>query len=141
MNERCNATLTTATDGPCPGSREDRGMACPHAGCIMVDGEWKHTMLHTLTCSRDAAHNDRQSLALVDHESYDGAVVWDDTAEGAKPHEPSLVTDAEVEAALDALIGYAANTGPVGQGRFNGSWSEAARLALEAAAKVREEGA
>lgn len=125
---KCNATLSTFTTKECLCRRD--GAVCDNV--ILQKGELVHIIFHTIRCSRTHPH----SPSSEGHWSTSAGEPWarwtDDTP-GAKPHKQSLVSDEEVEAAVDAWESY------IGSDFTDQIEAEAeARVILEAAAKVRD---
>jgi hypothetical protein len=133
----CNATLTTATVGPC---RCDLTIGSPdylnHDPVSLFNedrGEYEHVTLYTMTCKDHPDTGAGEAFNSTDHRHQHEYGDWYDDTPGATPHVDPVpwVTDAEVLAAQAALQ-FRRPDGFVGSG-----WI--VTEILEAAAKARQE--
>jgi hypothetical protein len=134
----CNATLTTATVGPC---RCDLTIGSPdylnHDPVSLFNedrGEYEHVTLHTMTCTGKVNAHHSHEDGLEQHLFVDAGGwfrVWRDDWDGATPHVEQLVSEAEVEAAMKAYTGTQTDG-------WKNTDSSRMLTVLEAAAKARQ---
>lgn len=111
----CTATLTTADVEPCAPESMHRHTDL----CTEIGGQWHRITLYTLTC----VYGDSDHVEHLDGTD----AVWTDDTPGATAHTDPPVTNAEIDAACEALQRDHALNLTVG----------GVRAALEAAARVR----
>lgn len=133
MSEECNARLGTYTE-----TDEVVGLTVSDGTCIVRrDGQWYRVELHQIECALPLPHD----VWKHTNDRVERRIHWDDKTPGAVPHEPtvphepSLVTDAEVEAVLKVLMRTAGREVAYAVDRA------VARAVAEAAAKARGAGA